>query len=64
MKTLTKKVVESSIRWRGSITDLATDCAYLLTAEEAKILVNELMRFVESPKLSEEKLRGKGWSTE
>lgn len=64
MKTLTKTVVESSIRWRGSVTDLATDCAYLLTVEEAKVLANELLRFVKSPTLSKEKLRGKGWSNE
>ena len=40
-----RKIVESNIRWRGSVTDLATDVAYLLTSEEGKTLVGELVRF-------------------
>lgn len=53
-----KKIVEQDIRWRGSVTDLATDCAYLLTREEALELAATLQRFADSPKLSSEKFHG------
>jgi len=43
-----RKTVESTITWRGSITDLATDVAWLLTPEEGKELVRELQRFQET----------------
>ena len=56
-----KKTIESTIRWRGSITDLATDVAYLLTPEEGLRLAEQLKEFAESPRLSTEKYRGKGY---
>jgi hypothetical protein len=34
------------ITWRGSVTDLATDCANLLTMEQGRELVAELERFL------------------
>ncbi len=53
------KVVESKIPWRGSITDLATDVAFLLTPEEGEQLIAELRRFQTLPHLRE-KWEGKG----
>lgn len=49
-----RRVVERTIRWRGSITDLATDVADLLTPKEGRILIDELERF-----LRERHVRGK-----
>lgn len=54
-----KKIVESDIRWRGSISDLATDTAYLLTKEEGEQLIQELQRFQGLPHL-QEKWKGRG----
>lgn len=51
--------VESTIRWRGSVTDLATDVADLLTPEEGKKLISELQRFQTLPHLAH-KWAGKG----
>lgn len=38
-----KKKIE--LIWRGSVTDLATDIAYLLTPEQGERLARELDRF-------------------
>lgn len=35
-----------TITYRGSVTDLATDAAYLLTPEQGAELVRELQRFL------------------
>lgn len=40
---MTKKL---ELIWRGSITDLATDLAYLLTPEQGEALTKELERFL------------------
>ncbi len=55
-----KKVVQSDIIWRGSITDLATDVAYLLTIEQADELIKELRRFQNNTHLND-KFQGKGF---
>ena len=55
-----RKVVESQIPWRGSVTDLATDVAWLLTPEEGDELIRELQRFRRLPHLAE-KWEGKGF---
>ena len=54
-----RKIVEQTIPWRGSVTDLATDVAYLLTPEEGDALIRELSRFRSYPHLAE-KWAGKG----
>lgn len=54
------KIVQSTIIWRGSITDLATDVAYLLTKEQGEELMRELQRFQRMPHLAD-KWQGKGW---
>lgn len=54
-----RKIVETTIRWRGSLTDLATDVADLLTVEEGEQFVHELNRFLLLPHL-QEKWQGKG----
>lgn len=41
-----------TIPWRGSVTDLATDCAALLTREQGEAFVRELERFLTLPHLS------------
>jgi len=38
-----------TITYRGSVTDLATDCAYLLTPEQGMELARELRRLVAVP---------------
>lgn len=53
------KIVESTITWRGSITDLATDVAWLLTPEEGRELVRELEAFQRDPR-GKGKFAGKG----
>jgi hypothetical protein len=40
--------VERTIRYRGSITDLATDVAFEITAEKGRELIEELERFLSS----------------
>lgn len=56
-----RKIVESTITWRGSITDLATDVAWLLTPEEGKEFVRELERFQQKePSYLLHKFGGKG----
>ncbi len=54
-----RKILESKIQWRGSVTDLATDVAYLLTPEEGESLIRELLRFQEEPHLAD-KWAGRG----
>lgn len=54
------RVVESNIRWRGSVTDLATDCAYLLTRDEVLELARTLQSFADMPALARLKILGKG----
>jgi hypothetical protein len=54
-----RKIVESTITWRGSVTDLATDVAGLLTPEEGQELIRELERFQREPYLRL-KWQGKG----
>jgi hypothetical protein len=44
-----RKIVESTITWRGSITDLATDVAWLMTPAEGEEFVRELERFLRVP---------------
>jgi hypothetical protein len=51
---------EPTITWRGSVTDLATDCAYLLTPKQGLELAAELVRFFESERLSKEKYKAGG----
>jgi len=46
------------IPWRGSVTDLATDCAYVLTRAQGHELVAELTRFLTLSHLRE-KFQGK-----
>ena len=55
-----KKIVESVIHWRGSVTDLATDCASLLTWREGHEFQCELDRFQSTLKLRDEKFQGNG----
>jgi hypothetical protein len=55
-----KRLVPTHIRWYGSVTDLATDCAHLLTREEGLALAAELQRFASEPHLRE-KFAGKGF---
>jgi hypothetical protein len=50
---------EPVIYWRGSIGDLATDCAFLLTPEQGLELAAELKRFYDSDRLRAEKYLGK-----
>lgn len=38
------------ITWRGSVTDLATDIAYLLTPDQGRALTEELSRFQRTQK--------------
>lgn len=40
--------MERTIRYRGSITDLATDVAFEITAEKGRELIEELERFLSS----------------
>ena len=55
-----RKIVESNIIWRGSVSDLATDTAYLLTKAEGEELIRELERFQRLPHLQEKwKARGR-----
>lgn len=49
---------EQTITWRGSITDLATDVAYLLTRQDGADLIHELQRFLTLPHLAD-KFQGK-----
>jgi hypothetical protein len=51
---------EPVIYWRGSISDLATDCAYLLTPAQGLELAAELKRFYESERLRAEKYLAQG----
>ncbi len=44
-----RKIVEQTIPWRGSVTDLATDVAWLLTPKGGKELISELQRFLDLP---------------
>jgi hypothetical protein len=53
-----RKVLEQDIRWRGSVTDLATDCAHLLTEEQGLELARELLRFLGRPSLTKYKASG------
>lgn len=46
-----RRIVARQIRWRGSITDLATDVADLLTPQEGAALIVELVRFHSEPHL-------------
>ncbi len=55
-----RKIVESRIPWRGSITDLVTDIAYLLTPKDGAKLVEEINRYLNSPHLAP-KWQGKGY---
>lgn len=50
---MSRVVVYRTIRWRGSITDLATDAAALLTKEEGLQLIAELQRFQDKPHLAD-----------
>ncbi len=54
-----KTIIKKTIIWRGSITDLATDVADILTIDEADILIAELRRFQNTPILND-KYNGKG----
>ncbi len=51
---------EHIITWRRSITDLATDCAYLLTPKQGLELAAELQRFHDNEKLRADKYLGQG----
>jgi hypothetical protein len=42
--------VERTIRYRGSITDLATDVAFEISAEKGRELIEELERFLNHDK--------------
>lgn len=59
-----KTVVQKDVRWRGSVTDLATDCAELLTAEQGLELARELVRFLSSPGLMAQKYLSRGFKEE
>ncbi len=59
-----KKILEQNIRWRGSITDLATDCAYLLTEQQGLELARELLRFLGKKELVAEKYLARGYEDE
>lgn len=39
--------MERTIKYRGSITDLATDIAFEITPEKAIELINELRNFID-----------------
>lgn len=54
-----RKYVESQITWRGSLTDLLTDVAYLLTPEEGEQLAKDLDRYLTDPDLAH-KWQGQG----
>ncbi len=49
---MSRVAVKRTIPWRGSITDLATDVADLLTKEEWQKLIAELERFQQLPHLA------------
>jgi len=59
-----KRLAKKSVPWHGSVTDLATDCAALLTREEGRALAAELSRFAASDTVSAEKFLGEGWEEE
>lgn len=50
---MSRVVVGRTIPWRGSITDLATDVADLLTKKEGQKLIAELDRFQRLPHLAD-----------
>ncbi len=50
---MSRVYVRRTVVWRGSITDLATDVADLLTPEEGQSLIEELQRFQRLPHLHE-----------
>jgi hypothetical protein len=50
----------SQIQWRGSVTDLATDCAFLLTPKQGLELAAELQRFYDNERLRAEKYQAQG----
>jgi hypothetical protein len=54
-----RKIVEAKIPWRGSLTDLVTDVAYLLTPEEGQQFLAEVKRYLTLPHLAD-KWQGKG----
>jgi hypothetical protein len=54
-----RQIVESKITWRGSLSDLATDVAYLLTKQEGEQFMREIERFLLLPHL-ESKWCGEG----
>ncbi len=60
---MSRAYVRRTIVWRGSITDLATDVADLLTPEEGRTLIDELQRFQRLPHLRE-KWAGNGHTKE
>ncbi len=55
-----RKSIQQEIIWRGSITDLATDVAYLLNKEDGKKLIDELNRFQNESHLAD-KWQDKGF---
>jgi hypothetical protein len=44
-RTCMPRIGEVTIPYRGSLTDLATDIAFELTPEQARVVINELERF-------------------
>ena len=52
------EVIETAIIWRGSITDVATDIAYLIDQQLAHQLIAELTRFIN---YVPDKFQGKGF---
>ncbi len=54
-----RRIVESEIKWRGSISDLVTDVAYLLTPPEGLEFLREVQRYLSLPHLAD-KWQGRG----
>lgn len=54
----------STITWRGSVGDLATDCAYLLTPAEGRELARILIAFADNPKQTADKYQAQGRTEE
>ncbi len=54
-----RRIVEQPVLWRGSITDLATDIAFLLTPEEGERLRQAIDRLLTFPHLAH-KWQGRG----
>jgi hypothetical protein len=57
----TKVIDYQSIKWYGSVSDLATDCANLLTPEQGIELINQLTSFLTKPHL-QDKWCGRGFN--